>query len=281
MTYHQPHTIDAAVSALHDGARVIAGGTDYYPALGDGLPDHDVIDLTRISDLRGISATATGFRIGATTTWTDVLRASLPPAFDGLKAAAREVGSIQIQNTATLAGNLCNASPAADGVPPLLTLDASVELTGPGGVRTLPLADFLIGPRKTALAPSEFLSAILVDHPPEPSSSSFVKLGARRYLVISIAMIAVLLSVRDGTIAEARVAVGACSPVARRLGALEADLAGRPVADLGAPNLVAPSHLSPLSPIDDVRGSGAYRREAVLTLIGRALHQAAHGGPVG
>ena len=278
MRYHQPATLDDALAALGDGARAVAGGTDYFPALGEGLPDGDVLDLTRVAGLRGISRTEEGWRIGATTTWTDVIRADLPAAFDGLKAAAREVGSIQIQNAGTVAGNLCNASPAADGVPPLLTLDASVEVTGAGGARTLPLAEFLTGPRRTALAPGELVTAILLPGTPPGARASFEKLGARRYLVISIAMVAALIVPGpEGRIASARISVGACSPVAARLPALEADLAGRPVADLDTPALIRPDHLAPLAPIGDVRGTADYRIAAVAELIRRALHEAALG----
>src|SRR5690606_20558212 len=150
------------------------------------------------------------------------------------------------QNAGTLAGNLCNASPAADGVPPLLALGAGVELAGPQGVRRLDLADFVLGVRKTALAPGEILAAVHVPAQPEGSTSAFRKLGSRRYLVISIVMVAVNLWVAQGRIAGARVAVGAAAPVARRLPALEAALVGLSV-DAQGP-FTRPAHLARLSP---------------------------------
>ena len=125
--YLRPSTVEEAVAALAaSGAKILAGGTDFYPALGDRPLKVPVLDITAIAELTGIRSASSLLRIGARTSWTDIAKADLPPAFDGLKAAAREVGSIQIQNAGTIGGNLCNASPAADGVPPLLTLDASV-----------------------------------------------------------------------------------------------------------------------------------------------------------
>ena len=194
----------------------------------------------------------------------------LPPLFDGLKQAAREVGGRQIQNAGTLAGNFCNASPAADGVPCLLALDATIEIAGLAGARRLPLTRFITGVRRTALAPGELVVAIHVPRPVHEARSAFLKLGTRRYLVISIAMAAATLEIADGRVASARIAVGACSPVAERLLELEAALAGAPL-DQRLADRVEVSHLAPLSPIDDVRGSAAYRSDAVVTVLRRLL----------
>jgi len=252
----------------------VAGGTDIYPAhVGRSLPA-SVVDISRIAELRGISATDTELRIGAAVTWSELLAAHLPPAFDGLKQAAREVGSRQIQNRGTIAGNLCNASPAADGVPPLLSLDAQVELAGPGGRRRLPLERFITGYRSTALAPGELLTAVLVPNSSIAGASAFEKLGARRYLVISIVMAAARIEFSDdGRIGNARIAVGAASPVAVRLPSLEDDL--RDLARGVRPSsLLADRHLEPLKPISDLRAAAAYRRDAARTVIGRALDRA-------
>jgi CO/xanthine dehydrogenase FAD-binding subunit len=267
--YFQPTTLDQAVrDAQVDGVRILAGGTDFYPSWGDRLPDFPILDISRVAEISGVTATKDGWRIGATATWSELVNAKLPPSFDGLKAAAREVGSVQIQNVGTVAGNLCNASPAADGVPPLLTLDASVELVGPKGTRQVQLPDFLLGVRHTALSTCEILTAIHIPKVPA-AVSAFSKLGSRKYLVISIAMVAVLLCVENGSIVEARVAVGACSPVARRMPELEAQLRGQ--SDVSG--LVTPQHLASLSPIDDVRGSAEYRLDVVVPMIQRTLSQ--------
>lgn len=276
MAYHSPRSLPEALTALSSPtARILAGGTDLYATQGEAPFAGDIVDLTRIAELKGIREAADGgVVIGAATTWAQLCRTELPAAFDGLKAAGREVGSIQIQNTATLAGNLCNASPAADGVPALLALDAVVAIDGPAGPRRLPLDAFVTGVRRTALAPGELVTHIEIPPQPAGASSAFVKLGARRYLVISIAMVAAVLApAADGTIAHARVAVGACSPVATRLAALEAALLGRPVAEAAA--TVDADHLAGLAPIDDMRGSAAYRHDAALELVRRALSNAA------
>jgi CO/xanthine dehydrogenase FAD-binding subunit len=269
-TYLRPSRLEDALTALARPHLVLAGGTDFYPARVGRAIDEDVLDIGGIAILRGISADAAGWRLGATTTWSELVETDLPPLFDGLKQAAREVGGRQIQNAGTLAGNLCNASPAADGVPCLLALDAEIEIAGPAGRRLLPLRQFITGVRRTALAPAELVVAIHVPRPRREARSAFLKLGTRRYLVISIAMAAATLEIADGRVASARIAVGACSPVAERLPKLEAALAGAPL-DAHLADRVEVSHLAPLSPIDDVRGSAAYRSDATVTVLRRLL----------
>ncbi|WP_439515261.1 FAD binding domain-containing protein [Oceanibaculum nanhaiense] len=269
--YLRPERLEDAVAALRDGAwTLLAGGTDHYPARVTAQRSEDILDITGLAGLHGISDAGDHFRIGALTRWSDITESDLPPCFDGLRRAAREVGGMQIQNRATLAGNLCNASPAADGVPPLLTLDASVELASAEGVRTLPLSEFILGNRKTARRPDELMTAILVPKPAHPARAAFLKLGARKYLVISITMVAGLLEVKDGQVAAARIAVGACSAVAQRLPALEAALVGQ-TAGPGLAGLVAQEHLAGLAPIDDIRADAGYRQDAALVLVKRCL----------
>ncbi|APH74633.1 FAD binding domain-containing protein [Aquibium oceanicum] len=272
--YARPASSDEALALLSEGEwRVLAGGTDFYPAQGARPITEDVLDINGIDALRGIRETDGHIVIGARTTWTDVLRHDLPPAFDALKMAAREVGSVQIQNAGTVAGNLCNASPAADGVPALMILDAEVELSSKGGVRDLALADFVLGNRRTARRPDELLTAIRIPKTSTTGTSHFLKLGARRYLVISIAMVAVRIDLAgDGSIGSAAVAVGACSPVARRLGGLEQVLAGAAPDEIAG--RVEARHFEELTPIDDVRGSAGYRKEAARELVLRALFEA-------
>ena len=218
------------------------------------------MDVSALREIRGVSITGDHIRIGGLTTWTEVIRTPLPRCFDALKAAAREVGSVQIQNRGTVAGNLCNASPAADGMPPLLALDAQVEMVSAAGVRRLPLAEFLVGNRKTARRVDEILTAVMVPRKLADAASAFLKLGARRYLVISISMVAAVIQ-RDGgnQVQEARVAVGSCAVSARRLQNLERDLVGLQ-ARAGIGSAATSEHLEPLKPIDDVRASAEYRR---------------------
>lgn len=276
--YLRPANVDEALQALAERRlTILAGGTDHYPARVGRSPQEDILDLTALSALRGIQRSHAGWRIGATTTWSEVIAARLPPLFDALKLAAREVGGVQIQNAGTVAGNLCNASPAADGVPALLALDARVELASRRGRRELPLAQFITGARRTRLAPDEIVTAILVPAPQHAARSTFLKLGARKYLVISIAMVAIVLETDKRTVRTARIAVGACSPVALRLDLLEKALENQAL-DAGLCERVGPEHFQTLAPIDDVRGSADYRKEAALTLVRRGL-EALAGAP--
>ncbi|MES0099482.1 xanthine dehydrogenase family protein subunit M [Mesorhizobium sp. M0019] len=269
--YAKPTTVDDALALLGEGQwRILAGGTDFYPAQGSKPFRDNILDINGLVALRGIAEAENHWLVGARTTWTDLVRHPLPAAFDALKQAAREVGSVQIQNVASIAGNLCNASPAADGVPALLVLDAEVELRSAVATRHLPLAEFILGNRRTALQPGEMVTAIRIPKPATAGSSVFVKLGARRYLVISIAMAAARLAVEDGMVRNAAVAVGSCSVVARRLAGVEAALRGRPVGHALA-TAIQSEPMDELSPIGDVRGSAEYRLDAAREIVARAV----------
>lgn len=271
--FERPESLASAARLLASGRwAVLAGGTDLYPAhVGRPLP-HPVLDISAIDALRGIRRAADGWTLGATTTWTDMLRAELPPLFDALKAAAREVGGVQIQNAGTVAGNLCNASPAADGVPVLMALGASVRLASRRGERELPVGQFVLGNRRTALAADELVVAVRVPERGAGARSAFIKLGGRRYLTISMTMVAVVVDAETGF---AGAAVGSCATVAQRLPSLEAKLrdaiAGKALCNVDLAGLVDAGDLAPLSPLDDLRASAAYRRDATLTLLRRAL----------
>ncbi|MFK7752713.1 MAG: xanthine dehydrogenase family protein subunit M [Sedimentitalea sp.] len=272
--YHRPETLRDALAVLAAGPVTVAAGcTDLLAATERPYLSGPVLDVTGIGALRGITETDAGWRFGATTTWLDILQTSLPPAFDMLKQAAREVGSPQIQAAGTLAGNLCNASPAADGVPPLLALDAQIEIAGQTGNRQLGLAQFLTGARTTVLAPGELVSAVIIPRSAGLGRSRFLKLGARRYMVISIAMVAVRLTIEQGIITRAALAIGACNAVAIRLSALEQAVAGGSVQ--AAIDAITPGTLAQvLAPLSDIRGDAAYRVEAATELLRRAVRQA-------
>jgi xanthine dehydrogenase small subunit len=269
--YHRPATLEEALAIrAGEDVTVLSGGTDVYPAraarVGWGdMRQPAILDISAVPCLRGIAEDAAGWRIGALTTWTDLIRAELPSLFDGLKLAAREVGGAQIQNRGTLAGNICTASPAGDGAPNLLALDASIELARRQGRRVVPMHGFIDGYRHTQCRPGELVTAILVPKPRGAAHSHFLKLGARKYLVISIAMLAGVVEVdAQDCIVAARLAVGACSAVPQRLPALETALIARPLA--AAAEIVAAVHFDGLTPIDDIRGSAAYRRQVALEL---------------
>jgi CO/xanthine dehydrogenase FAD-binding subunit len=272
--YVRPTTIDEALEHLAvGGVTVIAGGTDFYPARVGKPLEVSVVDITAVESLRGIRDDGDRLLIGAGMRWSELVDGRTPGWLRCLALAAREIGGRQIQNAGTVVGNLCNASPAADGVPCLLALDAAVVLRSRAGQRTMPVASFVLGNRRTALRNDELVTALEIPKPRDGARSTFLKLGARKYLVISIAMVAALVeTAQDGTITEARVAVGACSAVARRLPLLEVALRGRRL-EPGIGAIVAEDHLAPLTPIDDIRGTAAYRRDAVRTLIARAVEE--------
>lgn len=270
----RPGTLNEALEALaQTGGTILAGGTDLFPALSGAQLVGPVIDISHVAELKGIRFTEAFIEIGARTTWSEVLRADLPRGFDGLRVAAREVGSLQIQNSATVAGNICNASPAADGIAALLALDAEVTLASHTNSRVIALADFVQGNRKTVRRADEIVTRIRIPRCWENGASSFLKLGARRYLVISIVMVAVnLIPDSDGRVGQAAICVGSCSPKALRLKELEQALVGVPIGPQ-LETIPTAAHFASLSPIDDVRATGAYRRDAAHTLVRRSLHE--------
>jgi CO/xanthine dehydrogenase FAD-binding subunit len=270
--YARPETMTEALRLMAGGGwRVLAGGTDLYPGAGRRLAG-PVLDVTGLPGFAGIVRDR-DLRFGAGTTWAAIAAADLPPACHALQVAALQVGGRQVQNAGTIGGNLCNASPAADGVPPLLALDAEVELLSAAGSRRLALADFLIGPRQTALLPGEILGAVVIPERGLHGRSAFLKLGARSHLVISIAMVAARLVIDSGRVVSAAIAVGSCSPVAARLARVEAALMDASVGE-AASRVRAEDVQAALSPIDDVRATAPYRREAAVELVRRAVAEA-------
>ena len=265
--YHRPVSIQETVALLarDDNLIVLAGGTDIYPARTARTAwgqrnTAGIVDISGLGELRGVEDRCDHWWIGALTTWSDLIGAPLPPIFDALKAAAREIGGVQIQNRGTLVGNCCTASPAGDGIPCLLTLDAEFEVAG-GVVFRVPAAQFFTGYRRTALDRSELVSGIRI--PKQRGFSAFHKLGARAYLVISIAMVAgVVQTDAKGHVTRARFAVGACAATAQRLPALEQALIGKPL----DPATAIAAHFDHLMPIDDIRASATYRRHAALAV---------------
>lgn len=283
-TYLAPRRLDEALHAMADGgATVFCGGTDLSPQTESGARQYQakLLNLRRIEGLAGIDAGGSEIRIGATTTVSEIrASAALAEIAPVLVEAAERFASEQLRNAASIGGNLCNASPAADGAVMLMALQAEVELRAFDRVRRLPLSRFLRGVRSTALAPGELLTAVHVPARSPRAWSRFLKLGHRRYLVISVVMVGVLLDFdRDDRVTACGIAVGACAPTALSLSGLEQALLGQPRARLAdcAQVWLAADGLQALAPIDDVRGSGAYRREMAAVAIGRLLREAADG----
>jgi xanthine dehydrogenase small subunit len=269
MKYHRPTSLAEALAIRRsEDVALLAGATDIYPAYVGrkawGDPSHkDILDLSAVPGLREIETGEHEVRLGALVTWSNLARANLPAQFDGFRAAARDVGGEQIQNRGTIVGNACTASPAGDGIPNLLALDATFEIAGTSS-RLVSAPDFFTGYRTVNCRSDEIVTGIRI--PRRNARSAFTKLGARRYLVISIAMVAAVIETDDDErIAAARIAVGACSAVAQRLTRLEDSVVGLPLAE--APNRVKAEHFTSLQPIDDIRASGAYRQDAAVTLV--------------
>ncbi len=273
-THHSPATLTEALRLLagHNGtARPLAGGTDLVLRMKAGLEQPQVVvNLKRIPDLRGIAPTADGgVRIGALTTLRDVQRSALlQERYPAVVQAASLLASVQIRSFATVGGNLCNASPAADMPPPLLVYDAQVRLVSLTGERTLPLADFFTGPGQTVLRPGELLREIVL--PPPRGPATYLKLTPRAYMDIAVVGVAACLAVRDGVCEHVRIALGAVAPTPLRAVQAEAVLQGQPVTPTRIAQ-AAETAAGECSPIDDVRGSAWYRRRMVQVLTRRAL----------
>jgi CO/xanthine dehydrogenase FAD-binding subunit len=270
--YEQPTSLTDALTLRSDGVwSVLAGGTDFYPSRLDRPVAEHVLDISRIDALRQIEEHADHFRIGALVTWSQLIHAHLPGYFEMLKLASVEIGGVQIQNRGTIAGNVCNASPAADGVPALLALNARVEVQSQAiPAAQFSLSEFIIGPRKTRLTHDALVTALIIPKPIHMARNVFLKTGARKYLLISTAMVAAMVEHEGQNIIQARIAVGACSAVAQRLPALEARLLTVPL-DAQLATHVRASDVDGLTPIDDVRADAAYRRDVAVNLVRRAL----------
>ena len=269
LNYYRPENLNDGLVALSENSwTLLAGGTDFYPARVGKHINEKVMDLTGIRELRSIKETDDQIYIGALTTWTDIVNSNLPAAFEGLRKASKTIGGVQTQNAGTICGNICNASPAADSVPNLMALEAKVQLMSVKETRIIPLEEFILGNRKTARKRDEFVTGLIIPHPGKDARGNFEKLGSRAFLVISIAMVGVVAKLNEsGEIANLNVAVGACSAVSQRLYLLEKEAKGQKLKDLE----IKPLHFENLEPIDDIRGTAAYRNAVITELVMRAV----------
>ena len=278
---HRPSSLAEAVALatrLGPGARFIAGGTDVVIQVNRGkiAPAH-LIDISLLPGLSGIAETTEGYTIGPLTTYRTIER---HPGFQGplsaLVEAAAVVGGHQVRNIATVGGNIVNASPAADFVPPLLTLDAILVIAGPQGTRTLALRDFITGPGKTRLGAGELVTAVRFARLAANSSTAFLKEGRRKAMEISVVCVAASLTLDASgeRCVAARLAVGAAGPTALRPEQAEASLAGQ-AAGLAGFRAAGQLAAAASSPISDVRASADHRRHLVAVLVERALTRCA------
>ena len=276
--YFAPATLEEAVSLLRergDSGKVLAGGTDLLVQIKEaGLHPPYVVSLRRLSELRGISfAEAEGLRIGAMTDMATIeghpiIRQRYQALFDG----ARIVGSVQTRNMATLGGNVCNAAPSADTAPPLLVLDASAEILGPQGRRTIPVQEVFAGPGQTVLSPAEILVAFHLPTPPPRSGGVYQRHTPRAIMDIAVVGVAVQMTLapeRD-IVQEARICLGAVAPTPVRAPEAEAALAGQ-VPSEDVLSRAADLAVQAARPISDVRGSATFRRHLVRVMTERCL----------
>ena len=255
-----PRSLDDALRlrAEHPDAVPIQGGTDVMVALNfDRMRPEALLNLNEVAELRGWSRENGTLRLGAALTYTEAMSGPVAESFPALAEASRTVGSPQIRNRGTIGGNLGTASPAGDALPPLLVEGAEVELASVHGSRRLPLEDFLLGPKRSALAADELITGVLVR--PSGGRQTFMKVGPRNAMVIAVCSLAVVVDRERG---ELRAAFGSAAPVTR--------LVTSPIGDAESfPQKVSEA----ASPIDDVRGTAAYRRHAIRVLTTRALER--------
>jgi CO/xanthine dehydrogenase FAD-binding subunit len=283
MDFLQPHSAGEAldVARARPDAVAIAGGTDVMVDVNFGrLRPPALLDLTQVPELSGWEMTDGLVRIGAGVTYTRLIT-ELGAMLPGLAMASRTVGSPQIRNRGTLGGNLGSASPAGDTLPVLLASGAVVEAASAGGTRHIPAGDFFAGVKRHTLRPGELITAVLV--PPAPGPQQFCKVGTRNAMVIAVAAVALEL---DPARRRVGTGIGSAAPTPRRAPAAEEFLAGvlaerglweRP-ADLGddVADRFAGLVAAAADPIDDVRGTAAYRRHALAVMARRALRWAWH-----
>jgi carbon-monoxide dehydrogenase medium subunit len=273
--YERPHTIEEAVAAMRSGdARALAGGTDLIPQLREGRRrTQRVVDLKHIAELTTISALpGGGIAIGAAATAAVLSRhATIAANYPAVAQSARLIGGVQVQNRASLGGNICNAAPSADAVPALVCHQARAVVAGPNGRRELAVEALFKGPGKTSLDPGEVLVAILLPAAQPRSAAKYLRFTPRREMDIAIAGAGTWLRLdADGAIAEARIVLASVGPTPMRAPTAEQKLAGeRPTRALleEAGRLAA----GDARPISDTRGSADYRRSLVAVLTARAL----------
>jgi CO/xanthine dehydrogenase FAD-binding subunit len=273
-----PETLDEALAALAEGngaAQALAGGTNMIVDMrARRATPARLVGLGKIEALRGIRIADGRVTLGARTTMSEILHhPGLAEHAPSLVAQARVFGGQMVRNAATVGGNICSGSPAADVVPPLLALDAEVTLASRGGTRVVPLHEFFLGYKEDARAPGELMTAIAWDLPPENSSNHFYKLALRKGDAITVVGIAVALTVEAGACTRARIALGAVAPVVKRATAAEDMLSGQAL----TPALIdaaARQAVEDVDPIDDVRASAGYRRHTVHALTRRLVTRA-------
>lgn len=279
MRYEAPESLDAAVALLRDTSgdgHVLAGGTDLLVQLRADLIDPDiVVDLKRIPELRSITEEDGGFRIGAAVTAAELGESpELKKAWPGVAEAAELIGSTQIQSRATMGGNLCNASPAADSVPALVAADALVTVQGGDGRREVPVAEVATGPGQTSLAKGDIVTSFFLPARPPRSGDAYLRFIPRTEMDIAVVGAGVSLTLDgNGVCTVARVALGAVAERVLLVEAAAEALIGSSLEDSALAHLANVAEAA-CRPIDDKRGTKEYRTKVAGVLAVRAARKA-------
>jgi CO/xanthine dehydrogenase FAD-binding subunit len=273
LAFHAPDTIEQAIALLaaDPAARPLSGGTDLIVQMRSGrLAPAGIVDLKRITSLTGVRRLGDGFAIGAATPCT-ALKAdkALVAAWPGVVEAANLIGSVQVRNRATIAGNLCNASPAADSVPALIAAGATCLIAGPNGTREVPVEAVPLAPGRNSLAPGEFVVEIRL--PARAGGDAYLRSIPRTEMDIAVVGVGVSLRLSaDGACAAARIAIGAVAPTALLVPEASAALVGTQFDD-AALDRMADAVRAACRPIDDKRGTATYRTAMAGVLARRVV----------
>ena len=275
MEFLRATSVDEALAAAGDGAAFVAGGTNLVPDVLFGRKKiARAVDISRLDELRFIEQADGKIRIGALATVTDLLDSGLiRDAASPLYESALEFAGPLVRNRASVAGNLMDASPAADLAPPLLAQDAVVELASAEGERVLPLSEFFLDYRKTAARPEELMTAVVINPLETADRCAYYKLQLRRAMAIAVVGVAVVLRMEESVCAEAAIGMGAVAAVPYRAQAAEAHLQGKEIGEAEI-EAAAAAAADGARPIDDVRASAAYRRKMCGVLVRRLLKKA-------
>jgi xanthine dehydrogenase FAD-binding subunit len=278
-----PHSIDEALDILRNdetGIKIVAGGSDVIVQLRDRIIEtNKLLNILSLKELKFIKHVNNRIRIGALSTYSDIIHSETTRKHGWvLVEAAKRIGAIQLQNTATIGGNLGNASPAGDSLPPLYALDATVVTRSKSGKREIPIEEFFVGYRKTALKQDELIEEVYFDALTPNDRASYLKMGLREANAISIVDVAVVLRDRSpgNSFGKIRIALGAVAPTVRRARGCEQELVNKPLT-WETIEKASSFALDDAAPIDDIRGSAEYRRNLLVSLVFQALNQAALG----
>ncbi|MFZ5820024.1 MAG: FAD binding domain-containing protein [Chloroflexota bacterium] len=278
--FFRPGSVGELIKILDEtGGRVVAGGTDVVPRMRrDLFSTPALVDASHIAELHFIEAVDDQLAIGAMTTHQEIADSGLIQSVNpALAAAAASVGCSQTRHRGTLGGNIANASPAADTVPPLLAFDARVRLLRKGGERSISLREFLVGPGKTKLEPGEFIHSVTFTRLPGRWGAAYQKTGKRNGMAIAVVSVAAAVVLdTSGMVLDARVALGSVAPTVARSPRAEQMLIGRE-AGPGVVKDAADAVVADISPISDVRSTAEYRLHAARILTRRTLLQAIQG----